>query len=369
MLATSITTTVAIIIAIALVGGWLLYGIASMRAGRKEAGAEIELAANRKPYYDDDTLEGPKLERTQLISVALLIVITLGLPLYWLLEPGRQRGAIDGWASRFERNGSRLFDTTANGGFNCAGCHGGLKATGGSAPYSLLDPTTGEVRAVTWTAPALNTVLYRFSADELRYIITYGRPFSPMSAWGLDGGGPLNDQQIDWLVAYIRSIQIPAQGCRAGSTDNRDAFDIRTGSAAANPAVCDGGTVGLDVQGDIQAKAEREVSEGKYRSVGEALFNSDLASGAYSCARCHTRGWSYGDPKVSGGGAMGPNLTGGSNVRQCVTKDELVGLLETGTRTGIRYCENGQGSGRMPGFGGELSTEQIEAIAEYVRSL
>ena len=30
------------------------------------------------------------------------------------------------------------------------------------------------------------------------------------------------------------------------------------------------------------------------------LFNNDLASGACSCARCHTRGWSYGDPQVSG---------------------------------------------------------------------
>jgi hypothetical protein len=27
-----------------------------------------------------------------------------------------------------------LFDVTANGGFNCAGCHGGMKATGGNAP-------------------------------------------------------------------------------------------------------------------------------------------------------------------------------------------------------------------------------------------
>ena len=30
--------------------------------------------------------------------------------------------------------------------------------------------------------------------------------------------------------------------------------------------------------------------------MGEALFNLDLNSGAYSCARCHTQGWSYGEP-------------------------------------------------------------------------
>ena len=39
------------------------------------------------------------------------------------------------------------------------------------------------MRAVTWAAPALNTVLYRFDESEVRYILTYGRPGSPMSAW------------------------------------------------------------------------------------------------------------------------------------------------------------------------------------------
>ena len=50
-----------------------------MRQGRREAGAEIRLAANRKPYYDDDELEGRKLERTQLLGVAFLAVITIVL--------------------------------------------------------------------------------------------------------------------------------------------------------------------------------------------------------------------------------------------------------------------------------------------------
>jgi hypothetical protein len=30
-----------------------------------------------------------------------------------------------------------------------------------------------------------------------------------MPAWGVEGGGPLNTQQIDELIAYIRSIQLP----------------------------------------------------------------------------------------------------------------------------------------------------------------
>ena len=66
---------------------------------------------------------------------------------------------------------------TADGGFNCAGCHGGMKATGGAAPYTVTDPATGEVTRGQLDAPALNTVLYRFSPrTRCAYILTYGRP-------------------------------------------------------------------------------------------------------------------------------------------------------------------------------------------------
>ena len=89
-----------------------------------------------------------------------------------------------------------------------------MKANGGTAPYTVTDQATGQVRAVNWYAPALNTVLYRFDENEVTYILTYGRPGSPMSAWGLDGGGPLNAQQIQTLVEYIKTIQIHARTAR-----------------------------------------------------------------------------------------------------------------------------------------------------------
>ncbi|MEY4371805.1 MAG: hypothetical protein RL219_574 [Actinomycetota bacterium] len=371
MIAANITTTVAVVFAVIFIGGWLVYGFFNFRSSRKELGSEIELAANRKQYYDDETLEGPKLERTQVLGVLLLAVLTIGLPLYWILEPSRQRGAIEGWEKKFEIRGSRLFDVTANGGFNCAGCHGGMKATGGQAPYTVTDPNTNEVKAVNWNAPALDTVLYRYSADEVRFILVYGRPFSPMSAWGVDGGGPMNDQQIDSLVEYIKSIQVEPIGCKSEKI-----WDLGRGAQFGNreanpadPAVCDGGEVPADISEELQKAAEADVAAGTYKSLGEALFNSTYKAGSFSCARCHTRGWSYGDPKQTGGGALGPNLTGGSVVRQCVTKEQLTAFLTAGSRYGAKYCENGQGSGRMPGFGHVLTDEQLEAIVDYVRGL
>lgn len=350
----STTTNVAWIILVIITLGWLLYAFFNIRVGRREVGSEIELAANRKPYYDDEILEGRKLERTQMLGVLFLGIIAVALPLYWIMEPARQSGAVEFWEEEFVSMGAGLFASTADGGFNCAGCHGGMAATGGVAEFPITDPVTGQVTVVSWKAPALDTVLSKFSDEEVTYILEYGRPFSPMSAWGLVGGGPMNEQQIETLVAYMHSIQIPRENCDVQGDD---------------PRSCEGGNLPATLQQEIQAEAERAVANGTYGSTGEALFNLELGSGAYSCARCHTKGWSYGEPQISGGGAMGPNLTGGSSVRQFPDVNDMIDFLKNGSESGVRYGEQGQGSGRMPGFGEMLTDDQIQAIVDYVRSL
>jgi len=348
------TTSVAWILFAVLAIGWIVYGLANIGSSRKEAGAEMELAANRKPYYDDGVLEGRRLEMVQLLGVLLLIVVVVGLPLYWIFEPSRQAGAREGADSRLAGWGEDLFATTADGGFNCAGCHGGMNAGGADAPYSITDPRTGEVRAVTWKAPALNTIFYRYSEEEVQFIIEYGRPYSPMSAWGLEGGGPLNSQQVDSLLAYMKSIQIERVGCAEGEGD---------------PKLCESGQLPEDVQADIESSARASVESGEYESYGEALFNLELNSGAYSCARCHTEGWSYDDPSVPGQGALGWNLTGGSVNSHFPLEEDMVEFIDAGSEFGAVYGIQGQGTGRMPGFGAMLTDAQIEAIVEYVRGL
>ena len=337
----ALTTNVAWLVLAAIVVAWVIYAAFNIRGSRREYGSEIELAANRKPYYDDEVLEGKKLERTQLLGLAFLAVITISLPLYWVFEPSRQSNAEFGWEKRFASWGGKLFDVTANGGFNCAGCHGGMKANGGNAPFAVTDPKTGEVKAVSWKAPALNTVYQRFAESEVRFILEYGRPFSPMSPWGTVGGGPMNEQQIQTLLDYMKSIQIPLED----------------------------GKMPKAKQEEIQAEAERLVKSGAYKSIGEALFNLDIDGGAHSCARCHTKGWSYGDAQITGGGAFGPNLTGGSTVRQFPSQDEMIAFIKAGSELGKKYGEQGQGSGRMPGFGQTYTDDQIKAIVEYVRGL
>ena len=353
MIAATFTTTIAVIIALVFVAGWVVYAFLNRGASRAEIGSEIELAANRKEYYDDEELEGRRLERVQLIGLLLLVTITIGLPVYWLLEPSRQAGATDGYKNRFVSWGSALFDTTANGGFNCAGCHGGMTATGGAAPWTVTDTKTGEVKSVTWKAPALNTVFYRFDESEVRFILTYGRPFSPMSPWGTEGGGPMNSQQIQTLIEYLKSIQIPREDCTVQGAD---------------PKGCEGGHLRVSEQDKIQAAAEKAVADGTYDSVGEALFNLELSAGAYSCARCHTPGWSWGEPGQTGSGAFGWNLTGGATNSHFQTEQEMINFIKNGSVYGAKYGVQGQGSGRMPGFGSLLTDDQIQQVVDYVRN-
>jgi mono/diheme cytochrome c family protein len=358
MFAASTTVSIAWVIFAVLFVGWIVYAIQNVRSGRAEVGSEVELAANRTPYYDDQVLETTKLERTQLFAVLFLAVIAISLPLYWIFEPQRTENAQVGWDTRLASWGSKLFATTAEGGFNCAGCHGGMKGGGGPAPATLTDPLTGEVKALQWNAPALNTVMYRFSQEEIRFILIYGRPGSPMSPWGTDGGGPMNTQQIQTLIEYLKSIQLTPEGCL--SDENF--------SNKSDPSVCDSGMLPADERAAIE-KSARDSMEKKGIGYGEALYNLELNYGAYSCARCHTEGWSWGDPGVTGQGGYAYNLTGGSTVKKFADEQDMIDFIRIGSQVGKKYATHSQGSGRMPGFGGYYSDEQLKAIVEYVRGL
>jgi mono/diheme cytochrome c family protein len=327
MVLADVQKTVGYTLAAILIIGFAVAVFLNMRKGRKEVGSEIELAANRKPYYDDDTLETRKLDRTLALGLLTLVVIVLGLGFYWLAEPGRMDDRIEGWNDTFIKRGEELY----NEGANCAACHG-PEGTGGAATYTLTSPSGDFVSQVSWQAPALNTVLYRYSRDEVKFILTYGRGFSPMPAWGAEGGGPLTTQQIDNLIDYLQSIQLPA-----GENQELVQKEIDETCAPDEAGRC-------------------TLPDARFETLGEAIFNMGLytqfAGGAYSCGRCHTAGWSYGQPQVAGGGAFGPNLTGGSELRQFPTKEQQIEFVMIGGTQGIFYGSNGLSSaGMMPGYG------------------
>ncbi len=369
VLAASTAKSIGAVIAAITVIGFVWYAVANIRAGRDEVGAEIELAPNRKPYFDDEDLEGPQLTRVLSTGLLLLGVVAVGLPLYWLNEPGRQDGAVEMYENTFVKRGARLFAPTAEGGYDCAGCHG-AEGVGGITNFTLTDENNDFVATVTWQAPALNTVFLRFSEEEVREVLVYGRPGTPMPAWGAEGGGALTTQQIDELIAYLRTIQISPEEAQEQALEIlRDELGLPEG-------------------------AEIDYSDPR---VGEALFNlgidSGSAGGAFSCARCHTKGASIVDGSEqpegadlsehdgfeTGSGAFGFNLTDGVVPRQFLTLEALVEFLTKGSEYGMLYGQRGMGTGRMPGYGDNPNTdaegdgmwtpEMIEAVARYEASL
>ena len=56
--------TIGLAIALVTFFGFAIAIYANSRKSRSELGSEIELAANRKEYFDDEVLEGNRLDRS-----------------------------------------------------------------------------------------------------------------------------------------------------------------------------------------------------------------------------------------------------------------------------------------------------------------
>jgi len=335
----------------------------------KRAAEDAKTPANLTPFLDDEDLEGRRLERVQGWALIFAAVVAIALPVYWLREPGRQHdithnvdeGSIERGAVLFANKAMPEYE--AAGSKLCADCHG-TKGEGGTAPFRV----NGE--PVQWKVPPLNTEYLRFTEDpacldpsirqpeticEMSDIITYGRPGTPMQGWGVPGGGPLNDQSISDLVAYIESIVLtPAQsraqetkaladakgqpGTQAESArktltddqkaltaaagDTKKALGIPTASDEELTAMCDQITAQVDknpkaVDADTKKKG---IACGKYQAAVEQVDEDQKASDwavdwaarranvsdgqllfELNCARCHTEGWSIFNPTAPPG--------------------------------------------------------------------
>ena len=369
-----------VILAIVAIG-FIVWFFANLRAASKEVGSEIELAPNRKPYLTDEELEGKKLNMALFSALGLLAIIAVALPLYWLAEPGRQEGAKETFDEVFIERGLALYETGAQ----CVACHGGA-GVGGVTTFIINDQNGQFVGQVTWNAPALNNVLYRYNEDQVRYILNYGRPGTPMAAWGTPGGGPLTTQQVDDLIAYLWSVQLKTDDMRSQVDDAVKAIDpalyermleVRKSNADVVP------------NGDVEAVNANRLSRADELALGEILFNNQsIAQGSYSCARCHVAGAPYGQawqPFLRlQYGSFGPNLIGVENE---ATEQQHFNLVWNGMDEGKLYFSRRQGNPQMPGFGvnrntgkeaegvpdfgpeGMLTPEEVWAIITYERNL
>jgi mono/diheme cytochrome c family protein len=371
---------------------------------------------NQAEFLPDEDLEGRRLERVLGWSLIFVMIVAVSLPVYFLAEPNRQdvmaadfdEDSLERGAVLYANNQSPEYDATVS--LLCANCHG-VEGEGGAAPFTLqpeADKCLEEQnqgrsdvpeclpKQVSWQAPALNTAGLRFNRGQLTNIITYGRPGTPMPAWGVKSGkGVLNEQAVNDLVNYVESIQIEPERAKEFSTEaigeyrggaedlvaqQEEALDkarADLAEAQANPDT----TADQLEQAELDVTtAERQLAKAEeYRAEVTALSDGAILF-RLNCARCHTKGWSYYDPTnldlpplpPQGSGAYGPSLIDGATLLQFPGEagvDQQFDWVALGVPANNQYGVRGISSGRMPHFSKQLTDDQITAIVEYERSL
>jgi mono/diheme cytochrome c family protein len=401
------------LLAIAGLVGFIIYRVVSLRRN-----PEAKTPDNLTPFFDDDVLEGAHLERVLGVSLIALVIVVLGLLGYFIWEPFREASAKTGFKDRSIERGSVLFANSLSKEYDstksllCANCHG-VDGGGGTAAFVVksedprCDPNqvvNAQLAAtqpyclpkqVAWQAPNLQLAGLRYDRKQLTQIITFGRPGTPMPAWGvLSGKGALQEQSIQDLVNYVESIittpdkaqamaaaQTPAtrKDAQTSVTAHRKVLADAQAALAALPATASDAerTTAQDAVTTAQANLAAAIDWNQQMQLatdGQILFQNN-------CARCHTRGWSYFDPNEPltnplpspmGSGAYGPNLTEGDVNRQFPPpggESELFAWISIGVEANQGYGIRGISSGRMPHFGAVLTKSQIEEIMAYERSL
>lgn len=468
-------TLVVTVVALGAVG-WFAYLVGSgSRRGRQDP-----VPANLSAAQTDDELETTRLDRTLVAAVVTAGFLTLSMPIYYLTELDRQEGFVEEFGDASIERGLHVWDE-----FGCANCHG---ADGGGGGASFLEERS-QINVKSWAAPSINDVYFRYDRDEVEFWVTFGRANTPMPAWGLAGGGPLNTQQIDDLLNYLETIQLDqtdtllkiegavtgAQtrlGGLAGSVQSQIVAQeelvvtimtsgplsvIAVDVAERGRFILEGAGDGIDTDGDglsditesgLTAISEEAVAEGlitdlivfdprnvESKSIGtsdakaaatmvgalestattltitfenqdtlleqarfglsflqsaaadanwqvdlpavaQATFGGDevAASRAVAlfnayCARCHTAGYSAGAAfqQAPASGALGPSLRDGRALTQFLEVADMIEFLESGSENGVAYGVNGVGSGRMPGWGMVLSSDDLGLIVDYLR--
>lgn len=423
--ASSTQRAVAVVIALVVLAAWVVYIVLENRRSTSDIVTSFLSAPNRKAPPDDEVFEGRRLDRFLTAALVGTSVLAVGLPLYWLGEPGREKGAVIGFDKREIKRGMENYEAI----FLCNNCHG-PEGGGGVAAYTVTDydangqpkmnPETGKplVRVVQWKAPRINNIALRYKPQQITNVLNCGRggaKNNPMPAWGVACGGPGSAQQISDLVSLLKfwsidgdpvAKQVYEEAYKANGRNSDKAYDLAF--AAAAKAAQEASQKALDDEkknaNDLLAKigtdkdplvaAQKALADAKAAddvvavaaaetaltettanleaakktatlSDGELLFNQN-------CARCHTNGWSYGEPKAQAGGFYGPSLRKSSLTNQFPDAAKQAEFIKHGVVEGAAYGTGGVNhwaGGGMAYFGNILTDEMIGKIVAYERGL
>lgn len=138
------------------------------------------------------------LDRYLAVGFVFMVVLVVGFVAYRAREPSLRADAERSQRAEYTKVGRELFAA------NCAECHGDNGTGGGSAP------TLNSKQFLTDTPDA-----------QIHVLVAGGISGTDMSAWSLDFGGTLTDEQVTEIVTYLRSRAAHAPsipGWREGTT-------------------------------------------------------------------------------------------------------------------------------------------------------
>jgi mono/diheme cytochrome c family protein len=264
---------------------WIVFFLRSGARGRPAVLLGIPRAL--RPGAPDEVLEESRLERLQRWGLVATLSLAFFIPAYWLGELDRQEAFAERFDEESVERGHLIFsippelpeETDPQAfkavereialGMGCANCHGAADgpedelALGGQTAYTV--PGEGRVQ---WVAPPLQNVFQRWDEEIVRFTIERGRPGTPMPTWGVDYGGPMTDQMIDDVIAWLQTLPGNQPGaaepisddCRKPSRQNM----MQCGEEifAARCAVCHG--------------AEGQGKETQPWNPGMALWKGDV---------------------------------------------------------------------------------------------
>jgi mono/diheme cytochrome c family protein len=257
-----------VVTALVVAGGIAVFGLLLVitAAGELRGRRKAKVPVGMRPAPSDEELEKTTLVRTIYWGAAATLVMALWLPAYWLREPTRLGEEERNFENLSLQHGEELWTE-----FQCNSCHGD-EAEGGVRTFTVdgVDHQYAE--------PPLKYVYSRYIAagrneDEITQLITdainRGRPGTPMPTWGLAFGGPLNSEQVDSLVDWIRSIQ--EEFPESGSRDGADLFE-------ANCAICHGAEGEGGIGPNLQVAFDRLTRDQVAQTIRVGRLNTNRPS-------------------------------------------------------------------------------------------
>lgn len=253
-----------IVITLAAIGGIAWLGFILVAALRRRGPEEVP--SNLAPGTTDDQMETRRLETGQKAAVLLSAFLAVSLPLYFLGEQDRQESFVEQFDEESVARGEELAGPQPEG-YDCFSCHG-PDGVGGVATF--VEKRSGIT--VSWEAPALNDVFYRYDDDEVAFWITYGRGNTPMPAWGLAGGGPMNEAQVQDVINYLKTIQI-GQAEAAAQFDSGEAAEQAARLENAQDTVEGALAAQLQLVADIDRSVEQAEPVSDIAEQGRELLD------------------------------------------------------------------------------------------------